>query len=225
MVMDHASLVVDSRNVTTGLVRTKARVVTLAAIARRHVRCRLKAPAREYLHRRNGICRPGCRRVPRGNGQSGRRRRRRRRQRSKDCKQNVLPIYEPGLDRLVERNQGAGRLRFTTDVAARRRRRATSCSSPSARRPTKTGRPICRTCSPWPTSWGGSMARELVVVTKSTVPVGTATKVADGRRHARALSVSRRQQSGVPEGRRGGRRFHEAGSRRPRRGDAITRAA
>ena len=33
-------------------------------------------------------------------------------------KQNVLPIYEPGLDSLVERNQQQGRLRFTTDVGA-----------------------------------------------------------------------------------------------------------
>ena len=33
-------------------------------------------------------------------------------------KQNVLPIYEPGLDQLVERNQQQGRLHFTTDVGA-----------------------------------------------------------------------------------------------------------
>ena len=32
-------------------------------------------------------------------------------------KRNVLPIYEPGLDTVVERNQKNDRLRFTTDLA------------------------------------------------------------------------------------------------------------
>ena len=61
---------------------------------------------------------------------------------------------------------------------------------------------------------GRHMAREMVVVTKSTVPVGTAAKVSDCRRPSRALPVSCRVESGVSQRGRRGRRFHEA---RPRR--------
>jgi len=93
-------------------------------------------------------------------------------------KKNILPIYEPGLDRLVERNQSAGRLSFTTDVAGAI---ATSdvvfiaVGTP----PDEDGSADLRHVLDVADMIGRSMARELVVVTKSTVPVGTAAKVSD----------------------------------------------
>lgn len=90
---------------------------------------------------------------------------------------NVLPIYEPGLDRLVERNQAAGRLCFTTDVAA-----AVAASDvvfiAVGTPPDEDGSADLRHVLAVANAVGKSMARELVIVTKSTVPVGTAAKVA-----------------------------------------------
>lgn len=99
--------------------------------------------------------------------------------------QNVLPIYEPGLDRLVERNQEAGRLTFTTDVAA-----AIAASEVAfiavGTPPDEDGSADLRHVLAVAETIGRHMAREMVVVTKSTVPVGTAAKVAECLgRHAR----------------------------------------
>jgi UDPglucose 6-dehydrogenase len=92
-------------------------------------------------------------------------------------KQNVLPIYEPGLDDYVERNQSQGRLRFTTDVPA-----AISTAEvvfiAVGTPPDEDGSADLRHVLAVAEQIGRHMKRELVIVTKSTVPVGTAAKVA-----------------------------------------------
>ena len=91
-------------------------------------------------------------------------------------KTNVLPIYEPGLDTLVERNQAAGRLQFTTDIGA-------SVASADVvfiavgTPPDEDGSADLKHVLAVADMVGKHMTRELVVVTKSTVPVGTAEKV------------------------------------------------
>ena len=100
-------------------------------------------------------------------------------------KDNRLPIYEPGLDRMVERNQAAGRLAFTTDVGP-----AVGASDvvfiAVGTPPDEDGSADLRHVLAVADTVGRHMGRELVVVTKSTVPVGTAKKVADAvARHAR----------------------------------------
>ena len=93
-------------------------------------------------------------------------------------KQNVIPIYEPGLDALVERNQKAGRLNFTTDVADSIRRSEVvfiAVGTP----PDEDGSADLRYVLDVADTIGRGMKREMVIVTKSTVPVGTAAKVAD----------------------------------------------
>ncbi len=99
-------------------------------------------------------------------------------------KQNVLPIYEPGLDDYVERNQNHGRLRFTTDVPA-----AISTADvvfiAVGTPPDEDGSADLRHVLAVAGQIGRHMKRELVIVTKSTVPVGTAAKVAaEVSRHA-----------------------------------------
>jgi UDPglucose 6-dehydrogenase len=92
-------------------------------------------------------------------------------------KQNILPIYEPGLDGLVERNQQQGRLHFTTDVPAAVAHAEVvfiAVGTP----PDEDGSADLRHVLKVAETIGEHMKREMVIVTKSTVPVGTAGKVA-----------------------------------------------
>ena len=93
-----------------------------------------------------------------------------------DLKNGILPIYEPGLKELVDRNTQAGRLSFTTDY-----REGVRQSS------------VCFIAVPTPSSSDGScdlsyvyaavteIARHMdgykIIVNKSTVPIGTAAQV------------------------------------------------
>jgi UDPglucose 6-dehydrogenase len=92
-------------------------------------------------------------------------------------KQNVLPIYEPGLEEYVERNQKGGRLEFTTDIAAAIGTAEVvfiAVGTP----PDEDGSADLRHVLAVAEQIGTHMKREMVIVTKSTVPVGTARKVA-----------------------------------------------
>ena len=89
-----------------------------------------------------------------------------------------MPIYEPGLDTLVENNVRAGRLSFSTDIAAA----VTGAEAVFI----AVGTPSRRGDGHADLSYVYAAAREIgeaasgytVVVTKSTVPVGTGREVA-----------------------------------------------
>ena len=100
-------------------------------------------------------------------------------------KQNILPIYEPGLDDYVARNQSQGRLKFTTDVPSAIAS-ADVVFIAVGTPPDEDGSADLRHVIAVAEQIGQHMRRELVVVTKSTVPVGTAAKVAAAvGRHAK----------------------------------------
>lgn len=88
----------------------------------------------------------------------------------------VMPIYEPGLDELVERNVKAGRLHFTTDL--------TTCLddvevvfSAVGTPPDEDGSADLKYVLEVARTVGRYINKHVVLVTKSTVPVGTAQKV------------------------------------------------
>ena len=91
-------------------------------------------------------------------------------------KRGEIPIYEPGLEELVEENLAAGRLVFTTDVAdAVRRSRIIFIAVGTP--PGEDGSADLQYVLKVAREIGRSMDGERIVITKSTVPVGTARKV------------------------------------------------
>jgi len=94
----------------------------------------------------------------------------------KQLKDNRIPIHEPGLEPLVAENQAAGRLTFTADVGA-----AVEASeivfiavgTPSDEDGSADLQHVLSVAE----TIGDNMNSPKVVITKSTVPVGTAEKV------------------------------------------------
>jgi len=92
-------------------------------------------------------------------------------------RKNDIPIYEPGLEPLVERNQKEQRLSFTTDLPdaiASADVVFIAVGTPTG----EDGAADLKYVLEVAELIGRHMAREIVVVTKSTVPVGSAAKVA-----------------------------------------------
>jgi UDPglucose 6-dehydrogenase len=88
-----------------------------------------------------------------------------------------IPIYEPGLEDLVARNRDAGRLRFGTDLAsaiAGADAVFIAVGTPSRR---GDGHADLTYVHEAAREIAGAMTERIVVVTKSTVPVGTGAEV------------------------------------------------
>ena len=106
-------------------------------------------------------------------------------QKSRGCSDGGMPIFEPGLEALVAKNAAAGRLSFTTELAA-----AVAGADAVF---IAVGTPSRRGDGHADLSYVYAAAEEIgraltdyaVVVTKSTVPVGTGREVAEILRRTR----------------------------------------
>ena len=87
-----------------------------------------------------------------------------------------VPIHEPGLDALIQRNAAAGRLQFTTDVAAAVAHGTLQFIGVGTP-PDEDGSADLQYVLAAARSIGQHMTDYKVIVDKSTVPVGTADKV------------------------------------------------
>lgn len=93
-------------------------------------------------------------------------------------KQGIIPIYEPGLDKIVKSNFEKGRLSFSTDLVPN----LPGCEvvfSAVGTPPDEDGSADLSYVLEVARQVGRNMQDYLLIVTKSTVPVGTAAKVKD----------------------------------------------
>jgi len=104
-------------------------------------------------------------------------------------RRNELPIYEPGLEPLVRRNQGEGRLAFTTDIGAAVERAQVvfiAVGTPEG----EDGSADLQHVLDVARVIGRHLNGPKVIATKSTVPVGTAERVREVIRAESAESFS-----------------------------------
>ena len=93
-----------------------------------------------------------------------------------NLKKGILPIYEPGLEEMVARNTSRGHLRFSTDLASS----IQGCDAAFiavGTPPGEDGSADLKYVLGVAREIGRNINQYCVVVTKSTVPVGTAEKV------------------------------------------------
>ncbi len=96
----------------------------------------------------------------------------------KKLQKGIVPFYEPGLQDLLHRNLRQERLTFSTDLKsaiARAQVAFISVGTPES----KDGSADLRYVLEVAAAIGSAMIGQLIVVNKSTVPVGTAQKVAE----------------------------------------------
>jgi UDPglucose 6-dehydrogenase len=98
--------------------------------------------------------------------------------RVENLKKGIMPIYEPGLDELVKRNVKAGRIHFTTsykEALENAEYAFIAVGTPSG----KEGEADLQYVESAAKSIAKNMTAPLVIINKSTVPIGTGDWVSD----------------------------------------------
>lgn len=108
--------------------------------------------------------------------------------RIENLKKGVMPIYEPGLDELVKRNVKAGRIKFTTsykEALENAEFAFIAVGTPSD----EDGSADLKYVEAAARSIAQNMSKPLVIINKSTVPIGTGDWVADIVKSAQPKAV------------------------------------